>query len=146
MDLDEGLRHHIYATATRRGTPPTIAELAEISDVAASSVRASLDRLAAGRVVVLQAGSGEILMAPPFSAVPTPFVVKTDAHSSFANCAWDAIGVPIMLNQPAHIVSSCGCCGAAITLDVTPDAPPHPGPLMHFAIPAARWWQDLVYT
>jgi len=146
MDLDARLRHHIYTTTTASGRPPTSAELGERSGASANDVRASLDRLAAGRIVVLQAGNGEILMAPPFSAVPTPFVVRTPAHSSFANCAWDAMGVPVMLDQPAQIVSSCGCCGAAIALDVTPDASPHPGPLMHFAIPAARWWQDLVFT
>jgi hypothetical protein len=85
-------------------------------------------------------------MAPPFSAVPTPFLVETARHVSYANCAWDAIGVPVMLGDPARIASSCGCCGEAVTLDVSPDRPPAGNDVVHFAVPAARWWQDLVYT
>lgn len=109
-------------------------------------MRESLVRLAAGRIVVLQRESGEILMAPPFSAGPTPFLVEMPRHACYANCAWDAIGVPIMRREPAHIVSSCGCCGASLALDVRPDGTPSARDVVHFAVPAARWWHDLVYT
>lgn len=59
-------------------------------------------------------------MAPPFSAVPTPFAVDTSRHSAYANCAWDALGVPIMLGERARVVTACGCCGEAITLEIDP--------------------------
>jgi alkylmercury lyase-like protein len=146
MDFDALLRHRIYTHVTRRGNPPTIAELCASTGAAPDGVRESLGRLAAGRILVLQRDSGEILMAPPFSAVPTPFLVETSRHTCYANCAWDAIGVPIMLREPARLVSSCGCCGAALTLEVQPDRPPSARDVVHFAVPAARWWQDLVYT
>ena len=109
-------------------------------------VRKSGVRIGEVTGVDLQPDSGEILMAPPFSAVPTPFVVATSRHLSYANCAWDAIGVPIMLREEAQITSSCGCCGASVTLDVAPDRPPFARGVMHFAVPAAQWWHDLVYT
>src|SRR6266545_4633297 len=139
MDFDALLRHQIYTHTTRRGKPPTITELSEATGGPSDRVRESLARLAAGRILVLQRESGEILMAPPFSAVPTPFLVETSRHACYANCAWDAIGVPIMLREPAHIVSSCGCCGAALTLEVLPDRPPSARDVVHFGVPAARW-------
>jgi hypothetical protein len=146
MDLETLLRHQIYSTSTDRGTPPTIAELCQSTGEPVDRVRESIARLAVGRIVVLQADSGEILMAPPFSVVPTPFLVETAHHTSYANCAWDAIGVPVMLRASARIVSSCGCCGTSLTFDVMPDRPPSARDLVHFAVPAARWWDDLVYT
>ena len=146
MDLDAPIRHHIYSVATGRGRPPAIAKLADATGEPFERVRESLTRLASGRILVLQPESGEILMAPPFSAVPTLFLVETARHSSYANCAWDAIGVPIMLREPARIISSCGCCGASHTLEVSPDRPPAARDVVHFAVPAADWWRDLVYT
>jgi hypothetical protein len=146
MDLDTRLRQHIYAAVTEHGKLPSIAELCDRTDEGASEVRDSLARLASGRIVVLQPDSGEILMAPPFSAVPTPFVVETSRHWSYANCAWDAIGVPIMLREEARITSSCGCCGASVTLDVATERPPFARDATHFAVPASQWWHDLVYT
>ena len=146
MDFDALLRQQIYAHTTERGKPPAIAELSDATSAPQDRVRESLARLAAGRILVLQPESGEILMAPPFSAVPTPFLVETSRHACYANCAWDAIGVPIMLREPAHIVSSCGCCGLSLTLDVQPDRVTAASDVVHFAVPAARWWHDLVYT
>lgn len=146
MDFDALLRRRIYTHTTERGNPPTIGELSEAASAPPERVREALERLAAGRILVLQPESHEILMAPPFSAVPTPFLVETSRYACYANCAWDAIGVPIMLREPARIVSSCGCCGASLTLDVTPDRPPPADDVVHFAVPAARWWHDLVYT
>ena len=35
-------------------------------------------------------------MVPPFLAVPTPFLVETSRYTCYANCAWDALGVPAM--------------------------------------------------
>lgn len=109
-----------------------------------SAVRDSLRQLAAARVLVLQPESGEILMAPPFSAVPTPFLVRTTRHTSYANCAWDALGVPVMLQDAAEITTACGCCGESMVLAANTSAAGRG--VMHFAVPARNWWDDLVFT
>jgi hypothetical protein len=144
--LDAVLRRDVYAVVLSRGSPPTIAELAAASRASAEDVRASLARLAAARVVVLQPASGEILMAPPFSAVPTSFLVRTRQYDAYANCAWDALGVPVMLGDPAHIISACGCCGEALALHTKHDGAPQGAAVVHFAVPARRWWDDIVFT
>ena len=95
-------------------------------------------------------------MAPPFSAVPTPFLVtverraatsaESQAFSSYANCAWDALGVPVMMRTRARVRTACGCCGEAMVVDVEPDRPPSGAGVIHFAVPALRWWHDIVFT
>lgn len=146
VDLDAVLRRHLYDITLARGLPPSIAEIASAASISETDVLASLESLAAGRILVRQPASGEILMLPPFSAVPTPFVVETSQHRSYANCAWDALGVSVMLHEPARLVTACGCCGERITLDVTVDQPPASTDVIHFAVPAARWWHDMVFT
>ena len=144
--VDADVRRLVYEHTSSHGLPTTIAELSVAASSPDTAIRAALRRLAEGRVFVLQPETGEILMAPPFSAVPTPFVVETSRHTSFANCAWDALGVPVMLREPAKVITGCGCCGEAITLDVSPDHPPTSTDIIHFAVPAARWWHDVVFT
>ena len=111
-----------------------------------TNVRRALARLEQARTLVLQRASGELLMAPPFSAVPTPFVVESPRHTAYANCMWDALGVPITLDQSAHIITACGCCGEAMVVFADADKPPAGEAIIHFAVPAARWWDDIVFT
>jgi hypothetical protein len=144
--LENALRKAAYDVTLDRGSPPTIAELATRCGVTEADVRQGLRQLAAARMVVVQPESGELLMVPPFSAVPTPFLVQTVGHASYANCAWDALGVPIMLRDVAEIATACGCCGESLTLRAQADAPPQGAGVIHFAVPARRWWDDVVFT
>jgi hypothetical protein len=146
MVLDSALRREIYTQTLTRGVPPRMADLARALDVEPSVAQAEVSRLAADRIVVLQPCSGELLMVPPFSAVPTPFLIQTSRHNCYANCAWDALGVPLMLREPARVVTACACCGDAMVVDVTLDRPPDTTDVIHFAVPAARWWRDIVFT
>jgi hypothetical protein len=144
--LDTTIRRFVYDRVVGRGTPPTREDIAQTTGRDALEIRESLLRLSAARVFVLQPHSGEILMAPPFSAVPTPFVVRTGGQSSYANCAWDALGVPVMMRQSARVDAACGCCGEALTLETRMDGPPMGVGIIHFAVPARRWWDDIVFT
>jgi len=132
-DLD--IRARIYDTLLRTGLAPAAAELGD---------REALQRLAAGRVIVLD-DAGEILMAPPFSAVPTPFLVYTSKMRAFGNCIWDALGIAAMAKSDAVIATSCGDCAASMHVDVAGGQVNGDG-IMHFAIPARMWWQDIVFT
>jgi hypothetical protein len=143
---DTLIRQHVYDMTLALGSPPTVADLCPVSNLPEAEVRASLQRLATGHVLVLQRQSGEILMAMPFSAVPTTFLVQTRRYSAFAPCIWDALGIPGMLGEAAIIRTACGCCGERVELKVGLDGPETPDGVIHFAIPAARWWEDVVFT
>jgi hypothetical protein len=126
--------------------PPTTEELAGSLDLRSDAVRESLERLAAGKALVLQRESREVLMANPFSAVPTPFAVSANGRLYYGNCIWDALGIPAMLQADARIDCSCGCCGEAMQLEVRAgELGPVEG-VVHFAVPAHRWWDDIVYN
>lgn len=144
LDLD--IRRLVYDGAIEQRKIPAIAALAKAGRVSETDIRASLQRLADAHMLVLQPDNGEILMANPFSAVPTPFVVTTDAGSWYANCIWDGMGVAAMLDNDAVISTSCGCCGAALRLEVPRECRDEDERVAHFAIPAARWWDGIVFN
>ena len=145
-ELDKKVRFHVYDTVLNSGKIPTAAETAHSLGQTEDEIGASFTRLADAHILVLQKGRGEILMANPFSAIPTPFLVKTGEKSFYANCIWDAMGVPAMLGQDAVIEASCGCCSTAMTVEIKNQSIEDPKGIAHFAIPAKRWWDDIVYN
>jgi hypothetical protein len=145
-ELDRRVRRLVYDFAEREGLPPTVAQAAAALSLGDDEVAASFRRLAAANMLVLQTESDEILMAPPYSAVPTPFVVESAGRSYYANCVWDALGVPAMLGRDARVKTSCGCCGAALALAVANGTLAEARGVVHFALPARRWWDDIAFT
>ena len=144
LDLD--VRRFVYDGAIEQRQIPTIADLAKTAGVSKNDVWSSLQHLADAHMLVLQPEDGEILMANPFSAVPTPFVVTTDAGSWYGNCIWDGMGIAAMLDSDAVIETSCGCCGTALRLEVPRQCRDDDERVAHFAIPAARWWDGIVFN
>ena len=144
--FDKVVRSHVYDYVMREGLPPTMVETSSALSRSSDEVKSSFQRLADGHILVLQKQSGEILMANPFSAVPTPFFVKAGDHSYYGNCIWDAMGIPAMLKQDAAIEASCGCCSTAMSLKITNGSLEGAHGIAHFAIPAAHWWDDIVFN
>jgi hypothetical protein len=120
----------------------TAAELARPVDAVAAALR----RLAQGHVLVLQPGSDEILMANPFSAVPTAFQVEADGRMYWGNCVWDALGILAMLNADGRVRTVCGDCGAALTVTVRDGAVGDAPSVAHFSVPTRHWWDNIVFT
>ena len=145
-DFDNAVRRHVYDRVMQVGLPPTITETSAALARSPDDVGDSFRRLADGHILVLQKQSGEILMANPFSAVPTPFLVKAGGRAYYGNCIWDAMGIPAMLRQDAVIEASCGCCSTAMNLTVTNGSIGEAHGIAHFAIPAAHWWDDIVFN
>jgi hypothetical protein len=145
-EFDRKVRGFIYNFTMERGYPPKLADAAEEFSVPLDEILASFRRLAAARIIVQQRDSGEILMANPFSAVPTPFLVKLDNYDCFANCIWDALGIPAMMKKDAGIQTSCADCGTAFEIRIVENTVLGEPGLLHFAIPARRWWEDIVFT
>jgi hypothetical protein len=144
--LDLKVRQQVYDTSIRRGYPPSISDLASGLDITLEQARAALQRLAAGHVLVLQPASGEVLMANPFSAVPTPFLVELPKYACYGNCIWDALGIAAMLGQDAQIKTACGDCGLALELRIANGQVQGEPSVIHFAMPAQNWWDDIVFN
>jgi len=68
--------------------------------------------------------AGEIDVAYPFSAAPTPYLVRfPGGRDRYACCATDALGMAPMAGEAIEIASQCHHCGAALTFRVTPQGP-----------------------
>jgi len=145
-DFDREVCYHVYDSVMREGLLPTTTETADALSCSVDQVEESFQRLADAHMLVLQKGSGEILMANPFSAVPTSFAVTVGGRSYYANCIWDAMGIPAMLKVDGVIDASCGCCGTAMSLKITNGSLEPTRGMAHFAVPAAHWWDDIVFN
>jgi len=150
-DFKNRVRVRLYQMFLELGRCPDMAEIAGALQCGVSEVAAAFHELAAAHMIVLREGNGEVLMANPLSAVPTPFVVETPAdagfRSWFGNCIWDALGVIAMLQRDGRVLTSCGCCGESMTVRVRKgEATANPPGVVHFAIPAKRWWDDIVFN
>lgn len=146
MDLETRVKlaiYHHFAVTTRR---PDAADIARAVGISPDEARQAFGRLYQSRVLYLEPDGATIRMAPPFSGVPTQHRVVADGKEYFANCAWDALGIPAALKKPGTAFSRCEQSGAPLELAVRLDEPPASDWLFHCVVPAALWWRDLVLT
>jgi alkylmercury lyase-like protein len=136
----------VYRQFASTGRPPAPAGVAAELACPTDEVRRGFARLQASRVLLLEPDGETIRMAPPFSGVPTPHRVEVGRQMYWANCAWDALGIPAALHQEGVVHSSCGQSGAPLRLLVRLEGPEPSQWLFHCQVPAARWWADLVFT
>ena len=143
--FDKQVRQYIYDYFVEHEQAPTRLQSAQALASPFSDIQAAYQRLAEGKALVLQS-NGEILMAEPFSAVPTAFYVKVGARAWWGNCIWDALGITAMLKQDARIVTACGCCNDAMTVEIRNGELVNAVGLVHFAIPPRDWWKNVVFA
>ena len=144
--FDVDVRLALYHEFVQIGRAPSVYRIAKMLNASQEDVEAALDRLAEGKAIVLQPESRAVLMANPLCAVPTPFLVRTGDQSFFGSCVWDALGILAMLQQDGSLESSCACCGEAMTINIRSGQPLTSNGVIHFAIPAKRWWDNIVFT
>ena len=144
---DDDVRLHILRELVARGAAPSVGDTGAALGVSESDATAAYHRLAANKVIVLEPGTHGVLMAAPLSAVPTPHVARVaDGRSHYGNCVWDALGVMAMLGRDGEVETVCTDCGAPLTLTVRGGALAPTDAVVHFAVPAARWWENIVFT
>ena len=143
---DGDVRVHLMERFLAEGRPPSVAESAAALDASEEDVAAAYRRLQEQRVIVLAPGTLDVWMAAPLSAVPTPFPVETERGTYYGNCIWDALGIPAMLACEATIAASCADCGDPLPIRVRNGELRDGDGVAHFAVPAARWWDNIGHT
>ena len=144
--LDLSVRQLVFTRTAETGRVPDVSDIAESLAQPRAAIEDSLRRLEAGRVLVLAPGTTTIWMAHPFSAVPTDFPVDVNRRTYFGNCIWDALGIPAILGADGVVTTRCPDCGEPLVLKVQKDRLSHSEGLIHFAVPAARWWDNIGFT
>ena len=109
-------------------------------------VRVGWRQLHEEHALVLNPATAELRMANPFSAVPTAYRVHANERWWYANCAWDAFGILSALKVDGRIESSCPDCGEPYSTEVVEQTTNRPDLLFHCLVPAAHWWDDIVFT
>ena len=146
-DLDTKVKVAIYEMTAETGRVPSSSEISGRIDIEENEVLTVFGRLHAKRLLLPERGdSKRIRMAPPFSGVPTQHVVIVGETKYFANCAWDSFGIPAALHRPGRVYSRCEQSGEPLLLEIGLKGPPSCSWLFHCLVPAAKWWDDIVFT
>ncbi len=145
-ERDFNVRTSTYRLFVELGRAPTVDEVADESGVATDEALSSWRRLHDQHALVLNPATAELRMANPFSAVPTAYRVHARERWWYANCAWDAFGICAGLHADGLIEASCPDCAEPLAVTVLDERPDDESLLFHCLVPAARWWDDIVFT
>lgn len=144
--LDIKIRQYVYETFLKKCRALQMAEIAGLLGYSKADVQESFERLSQGHILVLQPDSREILMANPFSAVPTAFQVESGSNKWWGNCIWDGLGILAMLRTDGRVRCSCQDCGEELILTVQEGEMLPTTAVAHFSVPASQWWENIVFT
>ena len=145
--LDREARSFVYEHLVEHGLPPTAERAATHLGVEPEEARAAYERLDERHALFLDPETREVRMAFPFSGVPTPFRVRANGRSYWANCAWDMLGVPAAFHDDAVVEAEYAEDGSPARLSVEGDRlRGEVDGVVHFPLPLRRWYEDLVFT
>ncbi len=145
-DFDARVKVAVYRATAESGNPPSVEVVAAEVEATPAAAKEAYARLRGNRLLLLEADGVTIRMAPPFSGVPTQHRVIVDRVEYYANCAWDALGIPAALHRPGVVHSRCEQSFEPLHLPVGANGPEPSNWLFHCLVPAAKWWDDLVFT
>ena len=146
MDSETQVKLAVYRHFAETGRRPEPGVVASRAVISVDRVLEAYRGLRAQRLIALESDGASIRMAPPFSGVETQHRVEAAGVSYFANCAWDALGIPAALQVPGVVHSRCEQSREPLVLDVGLGGPAPSGWLFHCLVPAAKWWDDIVFT
>ncbi len=146
MRLDDRVRLALYEGFVEESEPPSSDDVAEMLGISLAEAEASYRRLHEAHVIVLMPGTTQVWMAAPLSAVSTAFRVQTPRGTFWGNCVWDGLGVVSMLGDEGTVATQCPDCHDPITLRMEDGELVEADGLAHFAVPAARWWDNIGFT
>jgi alkylmercury lyase-like protein len=145
-ELARDVRLYLFRQAAETGRVPQATEIAEALHRNPAEIHEGLKQLAVGKALILAPNDGNIWAANPFCAVPSGFRVEADGKTYWGICIWDALGIAAALGKDAVIRAPCGDCGDPMRLEVCGGRLAHSEGVIHFAVPAHRWWDNIGFT
>jgi hypothetical protein len=141
------LRVFVYDHIVARGLPPTSREIAQRFRVEQHEALRALRDVNIGKTILPHPQSGEIWMAGPFSASETVYQVNGKTQRWWANCAWDMLGVAVLVGEPVTVETQCFDCNAPLNISVSTGGQLSDNDLVvHFLVPARQWYDDIGFT
>jgi hypothetical protein len=145
-ELVTEVRRYVFERAAATGNVPQSAEIARNLNRAEADVKRALVELGEGKVLILAPNADTIWAANPFCAVPSGFRVHCEGRAYWGICIWDALGIPAALSADAVIAAPCGDCGERLQFEVRNGELVKSEGVVHFAVPARRWWDNIGFT
>ena len=143
---DQLFRHTIFQHFIQHGVAPRAEDFAAQLGQSTEDVQAALKRIEDTHGLVLAPTTHNIWMMHPFSAVPTHHIVHTDERDYWANCGWDLLGVPVVVGSDSISHVNCEHCDDQIEIAIRGDDLVVGDAVVHFTVPARRFWDNVGYT
>ena len=145
------VRHFVYNHFADTTLAPKVEETARHFNISNEQAGEFYKELNNRHAFFLEPNTLTIRMANPFSGIPTDFKVYANEKTYFANCAWDMLGIPAALHCDASIAAVFTESNESVELEIRDGqiarAAGDGGDLLvHFPLPFARWYDDLVFT
>lgn len=144
-DFDWAVRTTIYHSFGESGRAPVLGAMAAAVGGTEHQIRVSLQRLFEAHEIAASPDGG-VWMANPFSAVPTDYVVETPEMTCYANCAWDALGVPAILGTDGWTRSHCTESGESLEFGIRDGVLEGDEGVIHLVTPIGHAWDDIGFT
>ena len=150
MDSNDSLfwqvRHFVYNYFADTTGPPSVEDTALHFNTSIEEAGALYKELHNRHAFFLEPETLTIRMANPFSGIPTDFKVLANGKTYYANCAWDMLGIPATLHTDAILEAVCTESNELVRLEIENGQITNYDLLIHFPLPFARWYDDLVFT
>ena len=144
--LARDVRVHLFRESAATARVPQAPDISRALGRPEAEVRAALHELALAKVLILAPNGGDIWAANPFCAVPSGFRVAAAGKTYWGICIWDALGIAAAVGADAVISAPCGDCGVPMTLEVRDGTLMRSEGVVHFAVPAHHWWDNIGFT
>ncbi|MBK9928180.1 MAG: hypothetical protein IPP66_23175 [Anaerolineales bacterium] len=140
------IRHFVYQHFADTTRAPSADETAAHFNISKEEASEYYKELHNRHALFLDLETLTVHMANPFSGIPTDFKVHANGKTYFANCAWDMLGIPAALHTNAVIETVCTESDELVKLEIKDGQITNNQLLVHFPIPFARWYDDLIFT
>lgn len=138
------VRVEIYRAFVEGGRAPSAKEVSVRLRLPLEQVAESLRELAYDHVIAFVPGTEDLWLAHPFCAIPAPFEVSDGRRSWDAICIWDALGILAVVDSDGRVATVCPDCRQPIQISVAAGiVKASAGALVHFGVPARRWYEDV---
>jgi hypothetical protein len=140
--IDREIRAQVYRHIIQSGEGPTVDDIAASCSLDPKKVSEAFIRLENSHLLAMVPGEPRVMMAHPFSGVPTGHVAVVGEGRWHANCAWDALAILALMGDGVARVTSGT---ETLTWNVYGGIVSPEG-VIHMRVPARSFWDDIGFT
>jgi hypothetical protein len=140
------LHYELIRHLVERCSIPSHEELTALLTCSSGELDQAFDDLADAHGVVLHPSSHDVWAIHPFSLAPTPFLVESGSKKWWGNCAWCSLGIAVLAGERSVITTTLGAESEQVQLVVADGLVSRQDLVVHFPIPMAQAWDNVVYT